>query len=37
MSISDEIDDARIAIDETAILKIKARIWPRIFFSEIIV
>ena len=32
MGISDEIDDAMIAIDEMTILEIKATIWPRRFF-----
>ena len=36
MSISDEIEEAKIAIHETTILEIKVTIWPR-RFSEIIV
>ena len=32
MGISDEIDDATIAIDEVTILEIKATIGPRRFF-----
>ena len=38
MGISDEIDDAAIAIYETTMLDIKATIWPfDPIFSEIIV
>ena len=34
MAISDEIDDATIAIDETMNLEIKATIWSRRFFRK---
>ena len=34
MGISDEIDDAAIAIDEATIFEIKATIWPRRYFQK---
>ena len=34
MGISDEIDDATVAIDETTALGIKATIWPGRFFTN---
>ena len=34
MGISDEIDDAKIAIHETMILEIMSTIWPRRYFQK---
>ena len=34
MGISDKIDNATIAIDETTILEIKVTIWPRRYFQK---
>ena len=34
MSISDEIDEAAITIDETTILEVKEMIWPRRYFQK---